>query len=80
MSVRCKFVVSSITRRKHWDKSKGDIFDIEMNPVSSGSDENKAFYEATPSGQIKFGTVNQAAAEQLELGAEYYVDITPAAK
>ena len=80
MSVRCKFTVISVTRRKHWDRAKGDLFDIEMHPVSSGSDENKAFYEATPNGAIKFGTVNQAAAESLELGAEYYIDISPAPK
>jgi len=78
MSVRCKFTVTSITRRKHWDKSKGDIFDVKLSPVSGGSEENKAFYEATPSGGIEFGTINQAAAESMELGKDYYIDISPA--
>lgn len=78
MSVRCKFKVVSITRRKHWDSAKGDLFDISMSPVSGGSEENKAFFDSTPSGEIKFGTINQAAAEALTLGGEFYVDITKA--
>jgi hypothetical protein len=51
-----------------------------MAPVTSGSDENKSFWKWTPSGELKFQCLNEAAVEQLELGAEYYIDITPAAK
>lgn len=74
MTVRAKFVVQSVTTQQHWDKSKGNIATIKLLPVTSGSDENKEFYAATPSGTIELGTVNQAAADQFQLGAEYYVD------
>lgn len=78
MSVRAKFKVDTITRSKHWDKQKGEIQTIRLTPVTSGSDENAEFYAATPSGSIDLSTVNQAAGEQFKLGAEYYVDFTPA--
>ena len=80
MQVRAKFAVQSITLTKHWDKSKGHIATIKLNPVGGDSAENKAFYEATPCGSIELGTINEAAAAAFELGAEYYVDFTPAPK
>lgn len=78
MTVRAKFVVNSITRTLHWDKAKGEIATIKLYPVTSGSEENKSFYAATPSGSIELGTVNQLAADAFELGKEYYVDFTKA--
>lgn len=78
MTVRAKFTVQSVTQTKHWDKSKGYISTIKLQPVTSGSEENQSFYEATPSGSIELGTVNEAAASQFELGAEYYIDFTKA--
>lgn len=77
MAVRCKFVVQSVTRRKNWDKSKGDLFDVKLSPVTSGSPENAAFYAATPGGSIDFSTINESAANALPLGGEVYVDFTP---
>lgn len=76
--VRAKFTVREIVRASHWDKSKGEIQTIVMNPVCDGSEENKLFFEASPSGEIKLGTVNEAAARQFELGKAYYVDFSPA--
>lgn len=78
MGVCAKFKVDTITRSKHWDKSKGEIHTIRLTPVTSGSDENAEFYAATPSGSIDLATVNQQAGEQFELGQEYYVDFTKA--
>jgi hypothetical protein len=78
MSVRAKFVVGSITRTKHWDANKGEVQTIKLSPVFAGSEENKKFYEATPTGTIELGTVNEEAAKTFELGKEYYVDFTPA--
>ncbi len=40
--------------------------------------ENRRFWEATPSGEIRLGTVSPAAWEQFELGKEYYIDFSPA--
>lgn len=59
------------------------IGSVEMYPVTSGSDENKQFYHATPSGKIEFGSINAAAIDALPLDAEVYVTIEvaePAAK
>ena len=51
---------------------------IQFSPVYSGSEENKKFFAATPGGTFSFYTVNKAAADQFEMGKEYYFDITPA--
>lgn len=77
-NVRAKFVCNSITRTKHWDKLKGEIHTILLEPVTSGSDENKAFFEATPVGKVELGTVNEEAAKAFKLGQNYYLDFTPA--
>ncbi len=56
---------------------------LVFNAVSGNADpdhENTKFWEATPSGEFRFGTVNKAAWEQFQLGEEYYVDFTPATK
>jgi len=54
---------------------------VKLSPVYANNDpshENSKFWSATPSGQFHMGTVNKAAVAQLELGKEYYIDITPA--
>lgn len=78
MSVRAKFVCKSITRQKHWDSSKGEIHSIKLEPVTSGSEENKAFYAATPGGSVQLDTLNESAGKQFELGKSYYLDFTEA--
>lgn len=77
MTVRAKFVVNSITRRKHWDKTKSDLFDVKLSPVTGGSAENNSFYAASPGGSIDLVTINAEAANALPLGGEVYVDFTP---
>jgi hypothetical protein len=76
--VRAKFTVQRVERTLHWDRSKGELQTIVLSPVSDGSGENKKFFEATPSGEIKLGTVNAEAAAAFELGKSYYVDFTKA--
>jgi len=53
---------------------------LVLRPVYSDKpeSENKKFWDATPTGEIRLGTVNPAAWEQFEIGKEYYVDFTPA--
>lgn len=41
-------------------------------------DENKAFYEATPSGEIELMTVSEGAAAAFVPGQAYFIDFTPA--
>lgn len=67
MSVRAKFVCN-------WKDEKGST--ITLSPVYSGSEENKAFFAATPGGSIQLYTTNPDAAAAFEQGKEYYVDFT----
>ena len=76
MPVRAKFKVIRI-ERSLWRKGV-EVQTIVFLPVTSGSEENKHFYQATPSGEIKLGTVNADAAAQFELEGEYYIDFTKA--
>lgn len=79
--VRAKFKVTEVTSAG-WGNEQGDVRNITLWPVGSGvggeSEENKAFYAATPGGSITLCVVNPAAAAQFEVGKEYYVDFTPA--
>lgn len=77
MTVRAKFKVQSITRRPRWDGQPGELHEVDLTVVTSGSDENKAFFVASPSGSIKIGSVN-GSHSHFELGGEYYVDFTKA--
>lgn len=69
MAVRAKFKCMNKYENPH---SEGQI--IILEPVISGSPENESFYKYTPWGEIKLGTINEKAAEQFEVGKEYYVD------
>jgi hypothetical protein len=73
LTVRAKFVVAAVTARQ-------GSRDVELVAVTSGSDENKSFWQYTPAGNIKLSVVNEAAAAQFQPGQEYYVDFTPASK
>lgn len=77
MSVRAKFKCYSINRLLHWN-GKEEIQSISLSPVLGDSKENKKFYAATPSGDIKLNTINIESAKYFELGKEYYVDFTKA--
>lgn len=68
--VRAKFKVTAITHYIDYAK-------VELNPVTSGSEENKQYFSYTPSGKIEMN-IKSAAIEQFEVGKEYYVDFTPA--
>jgi hypothetical protein len=92
MTVRAKFKVVKIeqqesirdTGRKseagHPVYSACELRTIVLNPVYSTdpAHENKAYWDASPSGEIRLGTINEAAWQQFKLGGEYYIDFTPA--
>jgi len=92
MSVRAKFRVTKIERtlssmRDGTDEKGRDRYvsvemqTIVMTPVYANSDpdhENTKFWNATPNGELRLGTINREAAEQFELDGEYYIDFTPA--
>lgn len=71
--VRSKFVCTSVTKSKHWDGSGRFLFTAKFTPVTSGSDENKKFFDATPSGLLELGTFKE---DHFEPGKAYYLDLT----
>lgn len=68
--VRCKFQCGL--------KDPGEKGGVTLYPVYSGSEENKKFFDCTPSGQIQLGILNPEAFKQFEPGKEYYIDISEA--
>ena len=75
--MRAKFKVISITRQANWN-NQGEMQTIKLQPVTTGSEENRAFYTATPSGEIHLSVVPVEVGKQFDIGKEYYVDFTPA--
>lgn len=75
MKTRAKFKCETVTKKRHWDKLKGFLYDVELVPVMCGSEENKQFYEASPGGKITLQTIKDHG---FEPGKEYYIDFTEA--
>jgi hypothetical protein len=73
MTVRAKFRVNNVRTN-----AEGKPNGFSMHPVYGESEENKAFFAATPGGTIDMWVTNPAVAEQFPVGAEFYVDFTPA--
>lgn len=74
MSIRCKMRLDNVFAQS-WGGSKA-IFSCSYD--EDLSKEAKSFQKATPTGHAEFQIDNPAAAEQLVIGAYYYVDFTPA--
>lgn len=58
-----------------------DMPTVILSPVYAGpdaSDEDKAFWESSPTGKLELTITNAAAAETFELGKTYYVTFEPA--
>lgn len=77
MTVRAKFKVISITRQAGWGGAK-EVQTIKLQPVVGDSPENRAFYAATPGGQIELACANAEAVKAFDIGGEFYVDFTSA--
>ncbi len=92
MSVRAKFKVTRIEATEGCKQTgvneqgrptyeRCELRTIVLTPVYQNGDpnhENNIFWQASPSGEIRLGTINPAAWEQFELGAEFYIDFTRA--
>lgn len=80
MSVRAKFYVSEVKQsRNNYGGADGELLTtIKLAPVSGNSEENKAFFRWTPTGNIDLGTVNADVVKQFHIGDEFYIDFTPA--
>lgn len=66
MAVVARFYINEITQMVHATK-------VKMNCVTKGSDENKEFWAATPSGFIELVIKNEAAAAYFKPGQELLV-------
>ncbi|HQT97979.1 MAG TPA: hypothetical protein PK416_08895 [Thermodesulfobacteriota bacterium] len=79
MTVRAKFTVVKVQPfgTEEYPMDGGSVI---LAPVYSEdpNHENKAFWDATPSGTIEMNINNPKAFGQFELGKEYYIDFTPA--
>lgn len=88
MSVKAKFKLDRYETTQHkrkidpkgaWEESnleKLEMRTLILTPVYGNGDpnhENTKFWEATPTGEIKLGTVNPEAWKNFELGEEYLI-------
>lgn len=71
--IRCKFVCIEATQHASLYGEKR-TWSYRFAPVTASDDnpENKRFWDATPTGELKFGCIHEGL---FEPGAEYYVDI-----
>lgn len=73
MTVRAKFKVNEITEHAYGSQL---MKTIKPQPVFKDADpesENSKFWNASPNGEIRLGTINLDAAAQFEINAEFYV-------
>jgi hypothetical protein len=81
-TVRAKFYCHAVEKLENWNKSEGQppfLYTAKMRPVmsSGGSEENKRFWSATPSGEL---TMMSILVDAFEPGKHYYLDFTEAPK
>jgi hypothetical protein len=72
MSVKAKFICNTISKSKFSKQDCGSA-KVILTPVTSGSDENKEFWQYTPSGHLEMTIKNEAAEKYFEVGEEYYL-------
>ena len=70
MATRAKFRVIEKT------EMSGGGFKIKLNPIYTGSEEDKAFFKYTPFGEITLGLINSDVATQFKVDSYFYVDFT----
>lgn len=75
--VRAKFICQRVNKAK-LSKTDVGLATVTLVPVVSGSEENKEFWQYTPSGQIEMTIKNEAAEKYFEVGEEYYIDFIKA--
>lgn len=74
---RCKMVCQRQEKYKGWSGATASpfLYNYKFSAVTGDSEENKKFFEATPSGELNVSTVR---ADFFEVGKSYYIDITEA--
>lgn len=81
MSVIAKFKVNSIMSTIGQKQVNGVWENVEMKTISMApvysdnpDDENRKFWNALPSGELKLWVINPEASVYFELGAEYSLE------
>lgn len=72
MSVKAKFICNGVSKFK-FNKNDIGYTKVTFHPVTTGSDENKEFWQYTPSGNLEMTIKNEAAEKYFEVGEEYYL-------
>ena len=76
-SLLCKFFVSEAT--DYYVNQEGERQrKVTLRPVLAGSEENKSFSKYTPAGVIELMVTTEFAADYLEPGGEFYVELRKA--
>lgn len=91
INVQAKFKVVRIELTPGTKHSKGadgrdsyepcTMYTVVLTPVYANNDPdhpNYKFWQATPTGEIRLGMLNEDAAAAFELNKEYFVDFSPA--
>lgn len=74
--VRAKFICQRIEETKYAGSKSTNIILTAVTAYNEQGQEDKSFWQYTPSGEIKLTTVNEAAVAQFTPGKKYYVDFS----
>jgi hypothetical protein len=78
MGVRAKFICQRTEEVKYQGYKQTNIIFTAVGPYNSKDYDSKKFWEASPTGELKLGVVNQAAIDYFVPGKRYYLDFTEA--
>lgn len=73
-NVVAKMRFNAIKTFINWENRK--VAQLEFTVVQGNTEENKKFFDASPSGTLTLGTVNQGVIDTLDLNTDYYVIVT----
>jgi hypothetical protein len=76
--VRAKFICQRTEEVKYQGYKQTNIIFTAVGPYNSKDYDSKKFWEASPSGQLTLGTVNEKAVAYFTPGKKYYLDFTEA--
>lgn len=75
-ATRCKFSCQSVRKfMSGYGDNKRPLYEAEFSAVTGDSEENKKFFEWTPSGSLKVGVYRE---DIFQPGKDYYLDISEA--
>ncbi|HEX9996518.1 MAG TPA: hypothetical protein VGB45_05185 [Abditibacterium sp.] len=74
--IKAKFRCTEVAKTEPFYGVQADfLYTAKLQPVTTGSEENKKFYAATPGGNISLTSI---LPDYFVPGKEYYVEFTPA--